>query len=518
MTLLDADTLLADPRATWRALDCADARENFADFCALIEIPQAPLKETEALDDEHDGVVLKPIERAEAEHIKLLQDALQKVDSGEITRLMLFVPPGGAKSTYASVCFPPWFMGRERRRNVILTTYATGLAKKHGRRARSIVRQPAYGEVFNTALSADTSAADEWSLTNENEFMAGGIRSGITGNRADLIVIDDPIKGREEADSQTIRDKTWEEYEASLRTRLKPGGRIVLIQTRWHEDDLAGRILPEDYDGETGWIQCRDGDRWYVICIPAQADRDDDPLGRARGEFFWPEWFPASHWSAPKLNPRNWAALYQQKPKPDEGSYFMRSWFPRFQFRELPQSVRFYITSDYATKDGSGDWTVHAVWAVDTAMNVWLVALWREQTTSDQWVESLIDLICEYRTKGGGQVKCYGESGVIWNSVLPLFNDRCRKRKVAVRVETLSSQGADKAGRARGFQGMAREGRVRVIDDMSGDVFIEELVTFPASRNDDQVDAAAIIGRVIDRVQAPASPNRPQFAESNDAR
>ena len=171
---------------------------------------------------------------------------------------MIFMPPGAAKSTYASVVFPVWFMGRKKRRNVIVATYASDLARKIGRRARSILRQPAYQEVFGCGLSPESSAADEWALTNENEFMGGGILSGITGNRADLLIIDDPIKGRQQADSETIRKTTREAYQDDLKTRLKPGGRIVLIQTRWHEADLAGSILPEDYDGESGPILCRE--------------------------------------------------------------------------------------------------------------------------------------------------------------------------------------------------------------------------------------------------------------------
>jgi predicted phage terminase large subunit-like protein len=428
---------------------------------------------------------------------------------------MVFMPPGGAKSTYVSVCFPPWFMGRQPRRNVILATYASDLARKHGRRARAVVRQPVFGEVFKQSLSRATSAADEWSLTNDNEFMAAGIRSGITGNRADLIVIDDPIKGREQAESRLVRDKTWDEYKDSVRTRLKPGGRIVLVQTRWHEDDLAGRILPEDYDGRTGWVDCRDGEAWYVVSIPAEADRPDDPLGRARGELFWPQWFPPEHWTPFRLDPRTWASLCQQKPKPDEGSYFRKGWFERFKPEALPPGVHFYVTSDYATKDGSGDYTVHCVWAVDGKQDVWLVQVWRAQGTSDVWIEALIDLVAEYRTRGGGPVKCFGEKGVIWNAIEPALKRRMAERRTPFRVEVLSSQGGGKAERARGFQAMAREGRVRVADELEGDAFVDELAAFPAGKFDDQVDAASLIGRVFDRLGG-LTRDRAAYAQTND--
>ena len=143
------------------------------------------------------------------------------------------------------------------------------------------------------------------------------------------LIIDDPFKNREEADSPVIRDKVWEEYKSSLKTRIKPGGAEILINTRWHEDDLSGRILPKNYDGRTGWVKSQDGEDWYVLNIPAQCEHHDDPLGRKVGEYLWTEWFPVKWWEQTKRSqsiptPRNWAALYQQRPAPDSGGIFSR--------------------------------------------------------------------------------------------------------------------------------------------------------------------------------------------------
>lgn len=507
---------------SWRRLAMMDAHERFADFCAAIEIPQAPLKDAlgktrEALDEEGEDAVYPAMRREPAAHLTLLMDTLQQVEAGAITRLMVFMPPGGAKSTYCSVCFPPWFLGRAPRRSVILATYAGGLARKHGRRARSVARQAVFRKVFGVGVSRETGAADAWSLENGNEYMAGGIRGGITGNRADLIIIDDPIKGREEADSETLRERTWEEFKDSLRTRLKPGGRIVLIQTRWHEDDLAGRLLPEDHDGRSGDVMGRDGELWRVICLPAEAEREDDPLGRRRGEMFWPEWFPADHWAPFKAEPRTWASLYQQRPRPDEGGYFQRGWFGRFRPAELPAGVRYVITSDYAVRPGGGDHTCHLVWAIDGQMNIWLTAVWRGQTASDVWIEALIDLVADYRGRGGGPVRCIGEAGVIHRAIAPALALRMRERKVSARMEVLSPHVGDKAARARGFQALARAGRIRVVDDMDGDVFVDELVGFPGARFDDQVDAAGLLGRAVDRLGGAGWRGpRPEYAEGGE--
>src|SRR5690606_28074652 len=150
-----------------------------------------------------------------------------------------------------------------------------------------------------------------------------------------------------------------EEYQSSIVTRLKPHGWIILIQTRWNQNDLAGRILPEDYDGRSGWVDCRDGQRGYVLNIPAEAEHADDPVGRQPGEFLWPEWFSERHWLIHKNNPRaraTWASLYQQRPGASEGIDFQREWFnwydpdtPPGQPGGLPANLTLYGASDLAS-------------------------------------------------------------------------------------------------------------------------------------------------------------------------
>ncbi len=490
-----------DPAKASRAARCELARRNLIDFCGLIEIPGAPV------GDEETTETFKPIEQPPAAHHRLIIDVLQKVERGEIKRAMFFLPPGSAKSTYVSVVFPPYFMAKDTRRNAIVATYASPLARKLGRRARSIVRQPIFQEIFGCGLASDTAAADEWALTTGQEFMSGGVMSGITGNRADLLIIDDPIKGREEAESETIRKRTREEYEDSLKTRLKPGGRIVIVQTRWHQDDLAGGILPTDYDGESGWVTGQDGEQWYVVCIPAQANRADDPLKRPLGGYLWPEWFGADHWASFKGNARTWSALFQQRPQPDEGTYFLRASFKRFHERDLPTSLRYYGTSDYAVTDGGGDFTRLRIWAVDAAQppNVYLVDGWGGQTSSDQWVEQQIDLISRHRPQAW-----YGEAGVIQKAIEPIMTKRMRERRVSCRMVWLPSI-ADKPTRARAAQAMVQEGRVHIREDHDGDCFIDECAAFPAGKYDDDVDNLSLMGRAIDQIMGPrlvaAKPN-----------
>ena len=167
-------------------------------------------------------------------HHRLLIRNLERVASGEIDRLAVFMPPGSAKSTYTSILFPPWFLARTPNASIIAASHTTELAEKWGRRVRNLVTE--HGSTLRLDLSSDSQAAGRWALTSGGEYYAAGVGVGIAGFRADLAVIDDPVRSREDADSQAVRDRTWDWYKTDLLTRLRPGGRVVLIQTRWHEE------------------------------------------------------------------------------------------------------------------------------------------------------------------------------------------------------------------------------------------------------------------------------------------
>lgn len=459
------------------------ARRRVDDFARMVEIPTVPVTDRE----EEDRFDTLRIERM-ATHHQVLLDALQDVADGVTLNLMVFMPPGSAKSTYVDVVFVPWFMARKPKQTVILASYGSDLARKQGRRARQLVKSRGFGNLFDASLSAESSAADEWSLSNGSEYMAGGILSGITGNRADVLIIDDPVKGREEADSEPIRKKTLAAYQDDLMTRLKPGGRRVIIQTRWSEADLSGEILPADWDGESGLIECRDGEVWRIIRVPACADRADDPVGRKHGEYLWPEWFGQDHWRKYQRNQRTWSALYQQKPSPDEGTFFQRDWL--MEWTERPKHLKIYGTSDYAVTDGGGDYTVHRIWGIDEHEHIYRLDGWRGQTAADEWIERKIDLIAKHRP-----LAWFGESGVIEKAVKPMLLKRMRERSVHCRMEWLPSI-HDKPTRARGFQARASMGMVSV--EPGAD--ISEFLSFPAGKHDDEVDNASLIGRALDQV------------------
>jgi hypothetical protein len=317
------------------------ARNSLVEYSQSIEIPGVPQVEVSDVEDDHGKLVNRfedrpivylPIESRVALHHLLLMQAIQRCIETPRGRLMVFMPPGSAKSTYASVVAPSWAMGRKPNTQIILGSYATSIAAKQSRKVRAICRTPEYSSLWaeRPMLLDDQRAVDDWQLTTGSSMMAAGLLAGITGNRADGLIIDDPVANREQADSATIREKIYNEYIDTAMTRAKPTMWAILIQTRWHEEDLAGSILPLDYSGESGRIACRDGQTWEVLCIPAEAERADDPLGRKPGEFLWPEWFPREHWTTWRDNPRaarTWAALYQQRPAPFTGVHFNREMF-----------------------------------------------------------------------------------------------------------------------------------------------------------------------------------------------
>src|ERR1700721_544167 len=206
------------------------ARNSLLTYASSIETPPVPTNASIEEDREREEFIAAP-KHFGAHHL-LWIDCLQKVEDGQIKRLMGLMPPGSAKSTYTSVVYPTHFLGRFPKRSIIVASYGSDLPKKFGRRARSIVQQPKFKRIFDCGLSEESAAVDEWSLTNGSEWMAAGILTGITGNRADGIIWDDLIKGREQADSELVRNKTWDAYMDDLLTRKKPHAFEIGIVTR----------------------------------------------------------------------------------------------------------------------------------------------------------------------------------------------------------------------------------------------------------------------------------------------
>lgn len=411
-----------------------------------------------------------------ANHHKQIAEKLEAVQRGEIDRLMVFMPPRHGKSELATIRFPAWALGIDPTLQIIQASYNSDLSTDFGRKVRNVVADRRYGNVFRTELAADSKAANRWNTNAGGAYVAAGVGTAVTGRGANILIIDDPLKDREEAESETIRDKVWNWYTSTAYTRLMKGGKVVLIQTRWHEDDLAGRLLDAERKG---------GDKWEKLILPAINER---------GEALWPEEFPLESLERIRAaismtGVRDWESLYQQNPTPAEGSFFKREWFGR-RHVEAPK-VHVYITSDYAVTEDGGDWTEHAVWGFN-GEDLFQLDWWSGQTSADVWIDALLDLIVKWKP-----LCVFGEGGVIEKSIRPMLKRRMIERKVHARMEWIASV-RDKATRARAFQARAAMGTVSLLQGSVGDDLLAQLLAFPAGKHDDKVDVCSLMGMVID--------------------
>lgn len=463
------------------------ARESILHFVNAIDVPGRPI------GDDPDSEIFEPVETTIAHHHRLLLEKLDAVSKTPHGRMMIFMPPGSAKSTYASVVFPSKYLGEQGGRKMILASYGDDLARKMGRRSRSIVRQARYKGVFGAQLANESQAAQEFALTNGSEYMACGILSGITGNRANGIIIDDPIKGREQANSETVRAKTWDAYEDDLKTRLIPGGWIVLIQTRWHEDDIAGRILPSDWKGESGRILCKDGNEWEVLCLQARCEVDNDPLGRQRGEYLWPEWFDRKHWAQFEQNARTWAALYQQRPTPLDGDLFKPDQIGVID--ALPEGQIQWVRGWDLASTTDGDYTV-GVKLGRLPDNRFVIA-------------DVVRLREAPERRDAALVNTAALDGKKTKQSIPQDPGQAGKTQVLYLTRALagynvvtSPETGDKVTRAEPVAAQVNVGNVSMLRGDWNSAFVTELRAFPNGANDDQVDglSRAFAELIVQRV------------------
>ena len=427
-----------------------------------------------------------------AEHHKIIADALESVERGECDRLCIFMPPRHGKSELASRRFPAWYLGRNPTKQIIAASYNSELATDFGRDVRNIVDSKEYRAVFDLSLAADSQSKKRWHTSQGGVYYAAGVDTAVTGRGANLLLIDDPLKDRAEADSETIRQNVWSWYTSTARTRLMPGAAIVIIQTRWHDDDLAGRLLE------------RRPDRWRVLSLPALKD----------GEALWPEWYPVPVLDEIRqdIGEREWSALYQQQPQPDEGTFFKREWFRWFEPDHTPKHLRIFGSSDYALTEGGGDWTECGVFGIDPDGDIYVCDWWSGQTTADVWIDAELQLVRKHKP-----LAWFSEAGPIRRATEPFITRRMRETRLFCRREWIAVSGlGDKATRARAFQARASMGKVYLPNNDAGHALLEQLLRFPAGAHDDKVDTCALIGMALDQAHPAMGPGRPKRSGPRD--
>jgi predicted phage terminase large subunit-like protein len=406
-----------------------------------------------------------------AAHTEYICEHLDSVERGEIDRLMIFVPPRHSKSMTATETFPSYFIGKDPNRRVIEVSYGEDLARKFGKRNKQKVE--AVGEeLFGITIDRSTSSNTAWDIAGHRGGMISvGIGGGITGQGADLLMIDDPIKNRQQADSQTYRDMLWSEWQDTLQTRLHPGGRIVIILTRWHEDDLAGRILSNPEEAA----------QWTIVNLPCVAE-EDDPLGRKPGELLWPEHGFDEKWAARKkksVGPRTWASLYQQRPAPAEGQILKRKWWKYYTVR--PSKFDEIILSwDMTFKDKKeSDYVVGQAWGRKGA-DKYLLDQVRAKMDFPTTVQTFVSFSAKFPRAKAKLVEDKANGPAVISTL---------KGKVPG-IIAVNPEGG-KIARAEAASVDAEAGNVYLPDPSIAPWvhdFVEECAAFPNGKNDDQVD------------------------------
>ena len=432
-----------------------------------------------------------------------LEKFAQDIENGLSPRLMITMPPRHGKSEIGSKTFPSWYLGRNPMHEVITCSYSGDLAEDFSRKCRDLLDSDKFKAAFKTRLSSDTKSVKKWMTTEGGGFTAAGVGGPITGRGAHLGIIDDPVKNREEAESDVTRQKVKDWYSSAFYTRLAPGGGILIIQTRWHDDDLAGWLLnifdeAKAEAAEKGEPVPDDVDQWDLVEYPAIATRDEKY--RKAGEPLHEERYPLPALRRIKraMIPRDWEALYQQKPVSDNGDFFTRDMFRYYKAGDLPplDEMRLYAAADLAisTKQ-SADFSVFAVVGIDRKQNIWLIDLVRGRWNS----LGIIDRMFEIQTRYNPEL--FGiETGQIELTLEPFIQKAEQERGISLRYEKLRTRGADKGTRARPLQGRMEQGKFifPTVESMPWMSSLQnEMLKFPLGANDDQVDALAWIGQMI---------------------
>ncbi|MFT8701907.1 MAG: phage terminase large subunit [Acetobacter orientalis] len=429
-------------------------------------------------------------------HHALLCQKLEAVAQGHITRLMVFMPPRHGKSELVSRRFPAWYLGQHPTRQVIAASYGATLAQDFGRSVRNLVTTQPFQALFpGVKLAPDSAAKDVWHTAQDGSYTAAGVGGGLTGKGAHLAIIDDPIKDRQEAESPARRLAVWAWYRAVLRTRLMPGGAIVLVMTRWSPDDLAGRLLAD--------MQNATGEAWHTFILPAVAEAPPspqphgqagqaplpsplpDPLGRAPGTPLWPAAFSAQELERIRLavGPREWSALYQQHPVPAEGKLFKTALINVQD--ALPASQHTVRRWDLAaTTRSTADWTVGVKMARLPDGRFAVLDIARLRADPAQVEAALLATAAQDGPQTGIILpQDPGQAGVAQARYLT-------GRLAGYKVHTVRESGS-KATRASPFASQVNAGNVVLLRAPWVPAFLEELAAFPTATHDDQVDAAA---------------------------
>lgn len=387
------------------------------------------------------------------------------------------MPPRHGKSELATINFPAWYLGNFPSKEIITVSYSEDLAVIFGGKTRNLVQSPAYNSIFpDVRLLKDERSKARWTTGFKGSYTSVGVGGSLTGRGADFLIIDDPLKNRKDADSELMRQNQWEWFSSTAYTRLEPNGTVILILTRWHLDDLAGRILTNP--------ELRK--KTKVISFPAIAIQDEK--FRKSGEALWPIRYPLEELESKRsaLGVYDWNSLYQQSPILSANQEFKKPWIrTRLKADIDNKNTRKFLTVDTAvSKRDSADSTGFCDNAVDEDDN-WNIRAWRMKLNPKELIDALF-LLYERR----GYEKIGIEKTIYLQAIAPFLLDEMNKRKAYLPIYELDHKQTNKETRIRGLIPRYGNGKIYHVEGECSDLE-EELFTFPFGAHDDVVDAVA---------------------------
>lgn len=430
----------------------------------------------------------------------LLTDFLIAIEKKASPRVIISCPPRAGKSELTSRCLVPYSLGKHPEWEVISATYAQDFANEWGMDVRRVMEDPRYHEIFPLCTPRkDSNRADGFRLVQGGAYTTRGRGGGLTGRGFDMGIIDDIFKDRADADSPAARKQTIQWYESVFRTRVMPGAGIVMIGTRWHYGDLIGHVLDRAKDNPKA-------DQWVVYEFPALAITDEKH--RKAGEALHPERYDVDFYEQLRagMDPREFSALYQCNPTPDEGSAFKREWLKLYKPGTAPDNLTIYITSDYALGEKqTNDYSVICTWGVAQDGSVYLLRTSRFKCHPGELAERTLDS-CKPMTPRPSPAAFIMEDIHITKTLGPHLVTRAREKGLFFPVESYTPT-KDKLQRSASFRARCQQGMVYFPDEpFTHDIIIPELLQFPAGKNDDVVDNGTLLGLHLDKVFTPSNP------------
>ena len=405
-------------------------------------------------------------------------------------RAAISVPPGAAKSFYGSIAWPTQLLAMNPSWKILCINASERLAEDFARRRRQVLLTPRWEQLSGTAILPDARGLGYMGTPEGGGIYAYGGGATIQGIRADVLIGDDLITGHEEASSLSQLDKKWNWFLAEARARVRPGGAELLIATRWALLDPIGRVLRLTEEGHEDWKYVR---------IPMICDSDDDPLGRKIGERLWKEWVTKRMVTDAQRNPLIFQTLYQQNPAVSEHQWCPLENIKLRPKREFPSSLRYYIGVDINHRIGAGDFTAFAIVGVDEQKRFYLVDLWRKQSDSSESPRAFLSLCEQYKPRYAFIEN--DNASVVWGR---LVEAEARRMGIHSPLRMSQMKNRDKEVRAANLRSLLLQNRVVIAKENWSQFVVRELAEFPDGRNDDIVDALAVVAGELHHISAPS--------------